>query len=597
MSMPCEQTDCSVIDELAPPINDRRDPGYERSCSITDIEGITGSLLVEYAFGTNQTIRNIETVHSSDPLHRKRGHPPLRCPADYKSAMISGSLSISVFLSETMLFNPDARIRDMSVSILPDLSSFIDQHERNEILSSLVADIRLRLDSRLKGYDDRKCPGSEAILGCLETEGWGSLETSLKALRAILRFNDSILGLEMKTICDIVMRSIRHTNRYAREQGQFCLVEMFRFPSIMSHLCDPQHLLIDGLNDNWSQVRYPSLLALSSFLRESIRVNYVDSVSDELLTHFLINRHFPAEGIRRLSQDVWRMYTGPQGGSYLLTSRLPAILVSLSGLIDSDNHSQREAIVSLTLELTRKLALSLTRDRFRDIWASLIKICIHGLEDEAWFTRLLSAELTSALFSINLSRVCSSSDDLSSSCLERIVDLLMLNSAASFSELRRESNGALRSVLNWCQANDRLGHLFTKLSFLARDWLSIRALERVTSESRCPQDLDQHENRPMYSCGSLMSNRQLKMSSKHSTSDECCSSIAVDHAPESIEIVRALLDIYQLILADPVLGKCEPFAELRTAFKPSIGYISERNDFGDALHDLVCNIASLDEVA
>lgn len=503
---------------------------------------------------------------------------------------------LTVLLSEAMMFNIDVRIREMSVALLPQLSCILSSQLLCEILLILRSDARSRLDSRIKGYDDRKCPGSEAILGCLETEGWGSLETSLKAIRLLLRTTDlSFAQGEYVGFADVIVGSIRHTNRYAREQGQLCLAEMFRSPLASSFLDEPQDLVVTGLQDNWSQVRYASLLALSSFLRESIRMNRIRSIRNELLIHFLINRHFPAEGIRRLSQSLWRMYTGPQGGRIILQPNMKAIIVSLSELMDTDNHSQREAIVSLALELVQKVILPVAQPRDPEIPSYLLKICIHGLEDDAWFVRLLSVNLASILFSSSIMIFSNDLSDFSNSSLERIVDLLVFDCVSAFSELRRGSVNALMKVLHWSRSVNRFRHLCTKLTLVVDKSVSLEAMKNLTCHSLVEEKCDRHENRPMYSCGTLLSNRQLGRSSRHSTSDECCSSIGQEIDPGSTEIIHGLLGIYRAFLSDPVLRKCEEAQVLRESFTPSIGFILSCEDLPGDLYDVADDIARLNQ--
>jgi hypothetical protein len=410
---------------------------------------------------------------------------------------------LSQLISDMWLFNDDARQREISLGVLTKLSFLLDSDILGRSLGVIIDDIRARLDSRLGGYDDRKCPGSEAVLGCLDTEGWGTLETSLKALRTMLRCLDSFSIAEFQTTTETIARSIRHPNRYAREQGQYCLAEMLRFNSEFDRICNPQDLLVEGLQDNWSQVRYPSLLALTGYLRESVRRSSVDIISDELITHLLINRHFPAEGIRRLAQEVWRIFTGPQGGQMLLVPRLVPVLRSLSLLIESDNHSQREAIISLSLELARRVVPNVHQPQEEHVSVSLFKLCLRGLEDDAWFIRRVAAELTSILFG---QIIRSNPSTLPDTALERILVLLVLDSATPVTHVRLESTQAIRALLHWSLLNGRLHILSTKLITVVKSSVSLDNLKSMFHDSTSKHE--RHENQPMYSCGSLMSNKQ-----------------------------------------------------------------------------------------
>jgi hypothetical protein len=461
---------------------------------------------------------------------------------------------ISTLMTEKMCFNEDPRKREYSLIFLARLFPDVDMCVTNEMVRAFVRDLRVRLDTRIPGYDDRKHPGSEAVLGCLDTEGWGSLETSLKGLRIILRSVIIDNSSDLILILDVISGSIRHKNRYAREQGHLCFAEILRCHDV-DEVVHAEELLMTGLGDNWSQVRYASLIALKSYLRRLKRLGFSDAIGDDLITHILINRHYPAEGVRRLAQEVWRVFTGPQGGRGILIPRIVQILDNLSLMIESDNHSVREAIVSVGLELVNKVFPHVVDCKW-NIGCRGIKLCIYGLEDDAWFIRQVAIGLTSVLFDTiltNISALTCEQEFLVSNS-ERILDLLLLDTASSIPCLQEESTRAIISLLSW-QLKTPNQVLITKvLSVIQKVCASDDFGESLARSSGNYDCRNSHEDQVMYSCGSLMSNRDLRRSAKHSTSDECCSTLGPVYKPDFINILTGMLGVYFAILEHPTLS-------------------------------------------
>jgi hypothetical protein len=485
---------------------------------------------------------------------------------------------LSILMTDKMCFNNDARQRDHSVLVLGRLAPVLDMRTVHEMVRAFTRDLRGRLDARIPGYDDRKHPGSEAVLGCLDTEGWGSLETSLKGLRTLLRSTRIDLGTDFLAVLDVVSGSIRHKNRYAREQGQLCFAEILSCRDVNNRV-PVSELLVTGLRDNWSQVRYASLIALKSYLRDAKGTISEDAVSDEVLTHFLINRHFPAEGVRRLAQEVWRIFTGPQGGRDILIPRIIPILGNLSALIESDNHSIREAIVSVSLELAKKVFPHVAESPW-ETGSRTVKLCIYGLEDDAWFIRQAAMELTMVLFETILTDkdTINAKYEFFVTKSERILDLLLLDTASSILCLQKQSTRTIVSLLLW-QLELPSQVIMTKLVCVMKTACEQNNLkEMLLRSSGNAHHHNPHENQVMYSCGSLMSNRDLRRSTNHSTSDECCSSLGPTYTPDIINIITGMMELYLAILEHPILSVHKDMMCLKAVLLPLIGqtrYVDE----------------------
>ena len=412
--------------------------------------------------------------------------------------------------------------------------------------------------ARSQTRDDRKEPGSEAVLGYPDAEGWGSLETSLKAIVLYLRCTTSACPKMTKRLVDILSHICRHTNRFVREQAQYCIansVHFIRTAIDRDATMDQFHdWVASGLEDNWSQVRYAALTACRSLIRESAHRSDISNLKLHIIPLLLVNRHFVAEGVKRLAQETWRILVGPQGGKQLVGECLQQILEYLYRLSDSPNHSVREAVASCTLELCRRVlpcrAVSLSIDEV----STLVRVCIAALEDDTWPVRDVGAQATYALFQdvyptlpLRLKNVIASKlGHFAASLIVDIFDpMLPLRDSSSrcyayMVSLDIEIVGG--DAHSWTTALDALER---KLGAYTRQPPSAVKREngtRITSD-------ESHENRPMYSCGSLISNQSIRRLRSHTASDDCCSGGHGDTNPQSQpwEITDGAIRLYYRI--------------------------------------------------
>lgn len=237
-----------------------------------------------------------------------------------------------------------------------------------------------------------------------ETEGWRGLETSLLALGDLLEAcgsrmmaeigEDKGLGMAegMERLVEYVVRARTHPNRFVREAG-LKVVERLAWSArgvesvegsmtVMGLLVDRlKGVIQEGLEDNWSQVRYAASLAVRCAF-EGLHVEMKRALYKELLPRMCINRHYVAEGVRNLSRDTWRKVIGRDGRIYL-TKYLGTTIGFYETQCGADNHAVREAACQGLGELCEQLARDAVTPFVGQVIASLL-VCF---KDESWPVR------------------------------------------------------------------------------------------------------------------------------------------------------------------------------------------------------------------
>lgn len=102
-----------------------------------------------------------------------------------------------------------------------------------------------------------------------DTEGWKSLETSMRILQGIIEaIGTKLYGFELDRILDCILKGVDHINRFVREISYFVLNAIFAaskeiigagnaHEAKFREFCgDLIPIISQGLGDNWSQVRY-----------------------------------------------------------------------------------------------------------------------------------------------------------------------------------------------------------------------------------------------------------------------------------------------------------------------------------------------------
>lgn len=432
-------------------------------------------------------------------------------------------------LSDINLFSDDVLLRDASIELLKVLVASGNASTVSMAWKCCISDVLNKLARRSVLRDDRKESGTEAVLGYPDAQGWASLETSLKGVWVILTsVSSSFDGLD--DLLTILGTVTEHTNRFAREYGQMCLAEVIRIRA--THIAHDEAELLryvrwtaSGLQDNWSQVRYAAVASTRCLIRACLLNNRMGLLTQEIVPLLLLNRHFVAEGVKRFSQETWRMLVGPQGGSLLVASTLSVLLTYLATAIDSPNHSVREAVGCCLAEVCRKvIPLHSTCRMSDDDVSNLIRICVATLEDDSWPVRELGAQCTLVLFRVVRPAFTDKQGSAICSRREQFVSLLYADLFDPMIPLRASASDALGFLISSHVRDFGCDSLWTEcLDVLQRGLVRWRQQQGASGSPFRVISFEesQHENRPMYSCGSLVDHSAVRRV-RHSLSDDCC---------------------------------------------------------------------------
>lgn len=284
------------------------------------------------------------------------------------------------------------------ISTYSTLTSILLAHADNNF--SLDAQQRLEEASRIASRDVNDIAAGAAKSGrslLHETEGWRGLETTLLALAALVKASGSVAANpseDQQTFEDIlscVDRARPHPNRFVREAGlklldacvlsaacvstrnvDFCV-------SKVTKACLPS--LKEGLQDNWSQVRFVASVATRSILC-NLSKKAREPFYDTLLPRMCLNRHYVAEGVRNYSQETWRTVLGAEGRR-LLKHRLKGVLDFYVTQTSADNHAVREAACQSLGEAVLRLDTLAVADEAGRVVLALVNC----FKDESWPVR------------------------------------------------------------------------------------------------------------------------------------------------------------------------------------------------------------------
>ena len=131
-------------------------------------------------------------------------------------------------------------------------------------------------------------------------------------------------SFDLQQILKVIESAIAHLNRFVREIAYFVVNAIF---VASAGVKETEHwntfiafseqiipLIVFGLGDNWSQVRYASSLCARSFY-ESLSGDEVlmDKFNPQLVPCMCLNRYYVAEGVRVYSIETWKRIFGDNG--------------------------------------------------------------------------------------------------------------------------------------------------------------------------------------------------------------------------------------------------------------------------------------------
>lgn len=241
-----------------------------------------------------------------------------------------------------------------------------------------------------------------------ETEGWRGLETTLLALAALTRGCGSQTAASLTGLLDCVERSRPHPNRFVREAG-LRLVDAAAFATIVtkttaiptpvttgetnggspggiSEVARVAHKvlpsLIDGLQDNWSQVRFAASVATRTILAAMINAER-EPLYEHLVPRMCLNRHYVAEGVRNYSHETWRLIFPDGTGRQWLVRLLPTVVKFFESQTRADNHAVREA----SCQSLGEIAVRLDKATVAPVSGRIALALLDGFKDESWPVR------------------------------------------------------------------------------------------------------------------------------------------------------------------------------------------------------------------
>ncbi|KAI8468417.1 MAG: armadillo-type protein [Monoraphidium minutum] len=218
------------------------------------------------------------------------------------------------------------------------------------------------------------------------SEGWKCLETSMRALQAMMDNAGPGVAPELdEELRELLYRAVYHPNRFVREAAHFAL----------RSLCDalpPEELaesvgpalagrLADGLSDNWSQVRYAACVAARAFMGR-LPPGAPPRFYPQLLPPMALNRYYVAEGVRLYAQESWRRAVGDRGRA-LVAEYIGDVVPYYISQSKANNHAVREAACACVAELMEKVDKAAVAPHVPGLLRALL-VCF---KDSSWPVR------------------------------------------------------------------------------------------------------------------------------------------------------------------------------------------------------------------
>lgn len=305
----------------------------------------------------------------------------------------------------------EARVRSAAATLIGNvarvLGPMVWDETHGELLGNIERNFNLDDEQRLSEADriakrDMEdavsAPRDRGLRMVHETEGWRGLETSLLAIGEVIAGcggkllsraqNDLAQANGVDTVLSYIGRAKTHPNRFVREAGLrllACITDACVEANAVTMLCDISDQLLDvvseGLQDNWSQVRYNSSVAVRK-LMAGLPVDSRRNLYPVLLPRMCLNRHYVAEGVRVYSQETWRDVVGADGRVYLV-QLLENVISFYESQCNADNHAVREAACQSLAEATTRLESTAVKPFVPRIVNALVEC----FKDESWPVR------------------------------------------------------------------------------------------------------------------------------------------------------------------------------------------------------------------
>lgn len=345
-----------------------------------------------------------------------------------------------------------------------------------------------------------------------DTAGWKNLESSMKCLEYMVEgCGSGFLPYITPDLVELIVTSLKHTNRFVRETGYNTLTSFLRTgklsvmegPVLQEKVAGQfaKHIAI-GLADNWSQVRLAASVACRElFLSISDDEAKKEAFYPMLLPRLCLNRYYMAEGVKLYNQQTWKLTVGDQG-RVLVEKHIQEVISYYVMCTMADNHAVREAACLCIGELAVKISRSVLLPHVK----SLVEVFCECFQDHSWPVRD-----TACVASGNFIR------SYPAECQDKIPVLMPMfleNLKDPISSVRQ---GAALSIANVLQAYQEA--MFDQIKEILTDGFAglsdqpeeSQRYQNLSSENATfgvvkklrDNDVELHENQPMFSCGSL----------------------------------------------------------------------------------------------
>lgn len=146
-------------------------------------------------------------------------------------------------------------------------------------------------------------------------------------------------------------------------------------------------IVSQGLEDNWSQVRYAASISVRSFFAAVKDSDEMSSKYNHLLVpRMCLNRYYVAEGVKIYSNDTWKQVHGEKGKQVLCTyaKEVCEFYIKQS---QADNHAVREAACHCISELCTKVAQMVDKEPFKPYVSDMLSALLDCFKDQSWPVR------------------------------------------------------------------------------------------------------------------------------------------------------------------------------------------------------------------
>jgi hypothetical protein len=233
-------------------------------------------------------------------------------------------------------------------------------------------------------------PGAEGPRGleALPTEGWGSLEVAMWALRGIADYPACAALVDMQRLSALALRAASHENRYVRQVAFAILAAVCRrccsqssSSSLSALIRANAHVAIaKALSDSWAQVRFAAAQAARALLDMCPAER---SFLPAMLPALFVSRHDAAEGVRLQAQVNWRLAVN-LSGKQLLAAHVEPVTALLAEMCTSGSHELRSAACTAAGEL----AAAVSQRAVKSHAPQILRVILVGLRDPHWAVKL-----------------------------------------------------------------------------------------------------------------------------------------------------------------------------------------------------------------